>query len=107
MSGTRIRLDYESLQELSKNLKFVVDVMSRDTEMGIGVGGVVGRADLAGAANSFRDSWDKRRLELRDQFEWLQESVENIATQFATVDKDLASGLSQGSGNAPSGQKAV
>ena len=92
-----IKIDYERLGELKTNLDLAIDVMGRETESGIDIAFAVGDLRLAGAANEFRDSWDKHRLDIRDRLEWLRDSVANIHDQFSEVDSEFARMLAEGS----------
>jgi len=93
MAGDQIKVDYDRLAELRDNLQFAVEVMSRETESGIDIAFAVGDARLGSAANEFRNSWDKHRLDIRERLEWLRDSVANIHEQFSSVDAELAKGL--------------
>jgi len=92
-----IKIDYERLGDLKNNLDLAIDVMSRETESGIDIAFAVGDRSLALAANHFRDSWDKHRLDIRDRLEWLRDSVANIHDQFSEVDSEFARALEEGS----------
>ncbi|QEO10651.1 hypothetical protein [Protaetiibacter larvae] len=88
-----LRVDYDRLGELHRNLELAVTAMSRETETSIDVAIAVGDARLGVAANSFRDSWDKHRLDIRDRLQWLRDSVGNIHDQLSGTDTELAKGL--------------
>lgn len=105
MSGD-LKLDYERLGELQRNLGTALTVLNHDVESAWDLQSAVGDARLGRAAREFSDSWDKHRLDIRDRLQWLHDSIKNIQEQFAQVDTDLASGLTtppsgSGGGRAP------
>lgn len=93
MSGDQMRVDYDRLAELERNLGTAVRIVGREFESMATLASAVGDGSLARRTNEFRDSWDKRRLEILGNLEWLQESVANIHTQLSETDASLASGL--------------
>lgn len=103
MSGTQMRVDYDRLGELKKNLDTAVTVVGSEFESMLALAGAVGDGRLAARTNEFRDSWDKRRLDIVNNLEYLRDSVKNIAEQLAETDAQLASGLTTPSPAAGSG----
>ncbi|PZQ90812.1 MAG: hypothetical protein DI534_06400 [Leifsonia xyli] len=88
-----LKLDYERMGELQRNLNTALTVLNHDVESAWDLQSVVGDARLGRAARDFSDSWDKHRLDIRDRLQWLHDSIKNIQEQFAQVDTDLANGL--------------
>ena len=93
MSGQQMKVDYERLGELESNLDFAVRVVGNEFESMLALATAVGDFRLAARTNEFRDSWDKRRLDIVKDLEWLRDSVKNIHTQLKETDASLASGL--------------
>ncbi len=93
MSGEQMRVDYDRLADLEQNLSTAVRVVGREFENMAALSFAVGDNQLAHRTNQFRDSWDKKRIEIVDNLEWLRDSVMNIRTQLADTDAALASGL--------------
>jgi len=93
MSGDQMKVDYDQLAELKGNLDIAVRVVGSEFESMLALAGAVGDARLALATNAFRDSWDKKRLDIVANLEWLRDSINNIQTQLAETDASLASGL--------------
>jgi hypothetical protein len=93
MSGEQMRVDYDRLGELQKNLDTAVRVVGSEFENMLALGVAVGDFRLAARSNQFRDSWDKRRLDIVNNLEWLRDSVKNIHEQLSGTDAALASGL--------------
>ncbi|WP_168626561.1 MULTISPECIES: hypothetical protein [unclassified Cryobacterium] len=104
MAGGDLRVDYNRLGELETNLTAAVDTVGREFESMLTLSHAVGDHRLAARTVEFRDSWDKRRLEIVKNLEWLRDSVRNIHTQLAETDASLANGLTNppaGNGPAP------
>lgn len=96
-----MRVDYDRLAELERNLDTAVRVVGSEFENMASLSFAVGDIRLAAATNLFRDSWDKRRLDIMKNLEWLRDSVGNIQTQLAETDTSLASGLSAPASTTP------
>jgi len=104
MSGNQMRVDYDRLGELQTNLDTAVRVVGNEFENMLTLAGAVGDTRLALRTNQFRDSWDKRRLDIVNNLEFLRDSVKNIHEQLSETDTQLASGLTApatGSGTSP------
>ena len=104
MSGDQMRVDYDQLGELQTNLDTAVRVVGNEFENMLTLAGAVGDARLALRTNQFRDSWDKRRLDIVNNLEFLRDSVKNIHEQLSGTDTQLAAGLTapaSGSGASP------
>jgi len=93
MSGTQLRVDYNRLGELQQNLDLAVRVVGAELENTNSLSMAVGDGRLSSRTREFRDSWDKRRLEIVGNLEWLRDSVKNICEQLEEADATLASGL--------------
>ena len=93
MSGDQMRVDYNRLGELKKNLDTAVRVVGNEFESMLALAGAVGDGRLASRTNEFRDSWDKRRLDIVNNLEYLRDSVQSIHDQLSEADATLASGL--------------
>jgi hypothetical protein len=93
MSGDQMRVDYDRLGELQTNLDTAVRVVGSEFENMITLAYAVGDGRLAARTHQFRDSWDKRRLDIVNNLEWLRDSVKNIHEQLSGTDAALASGL--------------
>lgn len=107
----QMRVDYDRLGELVSNLDVAVRVVGNEWESTQTLGSAVGHSGLSNQTALFRDTWDKRRLDLVAQLEWLRNSIQNIQTQLADVDASLATGLTQppasGAGSAGTTPQAV
>ncbi len=93
MSAEQIRVDYDRLRELEGDLNTAVGVVGNEFESMLALAMAVGDGRLAARTNEFRDSWDKRRLDIVNSLEWLRDSVKNIHEQLAATDVELAKGL--------------
>lgn len=93
MAGDQMKVDYNRLGELETNLSTAITVVGSEFESMLTLAGAVGDNRLASRTNEFRNSWDKRRLDIVNNLEWLRDSVKNIHEQLAETDKQLASGL--------------
>lgn len=108
MSGETMRVDYDRLRELEGNLDVAVRVVGAEFENMLHLAAAVGDSRLADRTNGFRDSWDKRRLDIMHNLEWLRDSVKNIHEQLLEVDSTLAQELTApGPGNSSSSNPQV
>ncbi|MCU1513185.1 MAG: hypothetical protein JWO10_275 [Microbacteriaceae bacterium] len=53
----------------------------------------VGHPALSGAIEGFTHSWNKHRLDIRDNLTWLKDSLDKIGDSFVDADTELASAL--------------
>ena len=93
MSGDHMKVDYNRLGELQKNLDTAVRVVGHEFENMLALAAAVGDPRLAARSNEFRNSWDKRRLDIVNNLEYLRGSVQSIHDQLSKTDATLASGL--------------
>lgn len=105
MSGDQMRVDYDRLGDLEKNLSTAITVVGSEFESMLALAGAVGDGRLAARTNEFRDSWDKHRLDIVKNLEWLRDSVKNIHDQLSETDLKLASGLTSPAASSPSSSK--
>ena len=109
-----IKIDYNDLDDLVQELNTILSAFTEDEGAAGRLGDAVGDSHLAGRVRAFASDWRKHRLDLRDDLEWLRDSVKNIQQKMAETDSTLSDGLkNSGGGGAttrprPSGkQKAV
>lgn len=106
-SSSQVKLDYDALTDLEGHLTNALNVLEMDIESSATIALAVGNARLGSEVMEFNQSWNKHRYDIKDNLEWLRDSVKNIATQLSDVDKSLASGLtapaSPGAGSAGGG----
>lgn len=102
-SSSQVKLDYDALTELEGHLTNALNVLGMDIESSATIAVASGDTRLGARILEFNRSWNKHRYDIKDQLEWLRDSVKNIADSFADVDKNLASGLSGGGTGAGSG----
>jgi uncharacterized protein YukE len=100
MANGQIKVDYESLADLSTKLTTALDTIGRELEDSVVLSAHCGDARLGVKIVSFGQSWNKHRFDIRDTLEWLRDSVDNIQTQLESVDTELAAGLN-GGGSSP------
>lgn len=89
-----MKVDYNRLADLESNLTTALNVISNEFESAQTLSFAVGDSRLGQRSVQFRDSWDKHRLDIRDELEYLRDSVKNIATELEKVDANLATGIS-------------
>lgn len=97
--SAQVKLDYEQLHELEQHLTNALDVLAMDIESSGTIAAASGDARLGAHIVDFNRAWNKHRYDIKDQLEWLRDSVKNIAEQFAETDRTLATGIT-GSGSA-------
>lgn len=76
--GRGIEVDYRRLGALEVDLTRALDTLTDDLEISIGLAAVVGDGGLAGATLEFGQSWNFHRFAIRDQVEWLRDSLRNV-----------------------------
>ncbi|MGL4339159.1 MAG: hypothetical protein ACRCSP_01865 [Rhodoglobus sp.] len=92
-SGGLLKVDYDNLSLLSNTLTECVEFMSDDKNATSLLADAVGDARLAHKLNEFTDSWSIHRKKIAQDLESLRVNVDEVATQFETVDSELAAGL--------------
>lgn len=103
MPGDHMKVDYNRLGELQKNLDRAVRVVGHEFENMLALAAAVGDPRLAARSNEFRNSWDKRRLDIVNNLEYLRDSVQSIHEQLSETDATLASGLATPASTAGAG----
>jgi len=109
-----MKVDYEMLSDLEAHLTNALNVLGMDIESSATIAANSGDARLGGTIVAFNQSWIKHRYDIKENLEWLRDSVKNIAVQLSDVDKSLAQGLkapaavpaSPGGGGGGSSKKA-
>lgn|GEM_PF-2390479 len=93
-----VKINSSDLEKLESDLNTVLDAFGDDEGAAGRLGDAVGDSHLADRARSFASDWRKHRLDLRDDLEWLRDSIANIRTKMAETDTTLAQGLTNSGG---------
>lgn len=93
-----VKINYSDLESLESDLNTVLDAFGDDEGAAGRLGDAVGDDHLADRARSFASDWRKHRHDLRDDLEWLRDSITNIKTKMAETDTTLAQGLNNSGG---------
>jgi hypothetical protein len=102
-SSSQIKVDYEMLGDLESHLSNALHVLEMDIESAVTIAAATGSVHLGAKIVQFNQDWNKHRYDIKDNLEWLRDSVKNIATQLGDADKSLATSLTA---PAPSGPSA-
>lgn len=93
-----VKINYSDLESLESDLNTVLDAFDDDKGAADRLGDAVGDHHLADKVRDFSSDWRKHRLDLRDDLEWLRDSITNIKTKMAETDTALAQGLNSSGG---------
>ncbi|WP_411700774.1 hypothetical protein [Conyzicola sp.] len=88
-----LRVDIDQLDLLRTRLDKALDVINEESDMSRDLGSLVGDARLSGAIRDFSSSWNKHRYDIRDNLEWLKDSIGKIGESFENMDTELATAL--------------
>lgn len=86
----------DSLRGLARNLGSVHRTLTSAEGDARDVAGMIPHAGLSGAVHSFTADWDRRRRDLADQVEQLQQRTSGAADAFEGVDQQLGDKLTEG-----------
>lgn len=100
-SSSQMKVDYDMLSELEAHLTNAVNVLGMDLESSATIALHSGDARLGARIADFSTSWNKHRFDIKENLEWLRDSVKNIAIQLSDVDKSLAQGLTAPASTTP------
>jgi len=100
-SSSQMKVDYDMLSELEAHLTNALNVLGMDLESTATIAAHSGDPRLGLRIADFSTSWNKHRYDIKENLEWLRDSVKNIATQLSDVDKSLAQGLTAPAGSVP------
>lgn len=93
-----VKINYTDLEKLESDLNSILEAFGDDEGAAGRLGDAVGDSHLADRARSFASDWRKHRLDLRDDLEWLRDSISNIKDKMAETDTTLAQGLTNSAG---------
>ncbi len=97
MAGNgQLKVDYDDLQQLDVRLTAVISTMREDGQNMSALATAVGDERLATRVREFGSSWAVHRHNIRENLEWLRDSVRNIHEDMAATDAELAAGLKEG-----------
>jgi len=88
-----LKLDLDQLDLLKTRLDKALDVINSESNMAGEVGGLVGDSRFSGRIDDFAGDWNKHRRDIRDNLEWLKDSVGKIGDSFTDIDDNLADSL--------------
>ncbi|MCU1424007.1 MAG: hypothetical protein JWM51_298 [Microbacteriaceae bacterium] len=88
-----LKVDIDQLDLLRIRLDKALEVINEDSDISADLGGLVGDGRLADALHDFSASWNKHRFDIRDNLEWLKDSVGKVGESFQSIDTELASAL--------------
>jgi len=88
-----LRVDIDQLDLLRIRLDKALEVINEDSDMSRDLGSLVGSSTLSGAINDFSSGWNKHRFDIRDNLEWLKDSIGKIGESFDNIDTELATAL--------------
>jgi uncharacterized protein YukE len=91
--GAQLRVDYDNLSQLDRRLTRIVDTMSNESDNMSALAGAVGDSRLADRLIEFGNGWKIHRDQIRENLEWLRDSVRQIHTEFENTDAELAAGV--------------
>ena len=92
-SGAQIKVNQTDLEDLEEKLRRSLNVINEELESTVVLAAACGDSTLGARVIEFGQSWNKHRFDIRDNIQWLHDSVKNIADQLEKVDADLAKGL--------------
>lgn len=96
-----IELDLEGLRSLSRNLVTVIEEFENANGNADAVAEATGSRELRGKVEGFSSSWDIRRGKMIDDIKVLQQTVQMVADEFETADKDMATALEDAASDPP------
>lgn len=108
-----LKVDIDQLEALRKRLDKALDVINEDSDISRDLGWAVGDVRLASELDHFSSSWNKHRFDIRDNLEWLKDSIGKIGDSFENMDTELANALTAPptapgpTGTSPNGPVAV
>lgn len=108
-----LKVDIDQLESLRKRLDKALEVINEDSDMSRDLGSLVGDGRLASKIGDFSSSWNKHRFDIRDNLEWLKDSIGKIGESFENMDTELANALTAPpaapgpTGTTPNGPVAV
>ena len=88
-----LKLDLDQLDLLKSRIDKALTVINEEGNMAHEIGGLVGDGRFSGRIESFSGDWDKHRYDIRDNLEWLKDSIGKIGESFESIDTELATAL--------------
>jgi len=88
-----LKIDLDQLDQLKSRIDNALDVINGEGDMAGEIGGLVGDSRLQSRVEGFSEDWNKHRFDIRDNLEWLKDSVGKIADSFEDIDGSLADSL--------------
>jgi len=88
-----LRVDIDQLDLLRSRLDRALEVINEESDMARDLGSAVGDGRLSGKIGDFSSSWNKHRYDIRDNLEWLKDSIGKIGESFESIDTELATAL--------------
>ncbi len=88
-----LKIDLSELELLQSRLDAALHEIENDVDNTADLEGAVGHPLLASTIQGFTQSWNKHRLDIRDNLTWLKDSVGKIGSSFSDEDKALAHAL--------------
>ena len=105
MAASQLKVDYDQLTALHQRLTTASDNMRDDSQTMQSLATAVGDERLADKIRDFGHDWSVHRADIRENVDWLNDKVRQIAEELEKIDTDLAKGLTDpGPAPAPSGR---
>ena len=88
-----LKLDLDQLDLLKSRIDKALTVINEEGNMAHEIGGLVGDGRFSGRIEGLSSDWNKHRYDIRDNLEWLKDSVGKINDSFTDIDDNLATSL--------------
>ncbi|MEO8093316.1 MAG: hypothetical protein ABI632_00155 [Pseudolysinimonas sp.] len=88
-----LKIELDDLDLLQTRLDAALLQLEADVANTHDLEAAVGHYILAAAVEHFSTSWNKHRMDIRDNLTWLKDSIDKIGTSFTDTDDALATAL--------------
>lgn len=101
MAASQLKVDYDQLNTLHQRLTTASDNMRDDSHTMQSLATAVGDERLADKLRDFGHDWSVHRANIRENIDWLNDKVRQIAEELEKIDGDLAKGLTDPAPSSP------
>ncbi|MCU1515050.1 MAG: hypothetical protein JWO10_2140 [Microbacteriaceae bacterium] len=88
-----LKIEFDDLDLLKARLDAALLQFESDVSNTQELEAASGHLILAGAIDQFSTKWNKHRMDIRDNLDWMKDSVGKIGTSFTKTDDALANAL--------------
>jgi hypothetical protein len=88
-----LKIEFDDLDLLKDRLDAALLQLEADVSNTSELEVACGHLILAGAIDAFSTTWNKHRMDIRDNLQWMKDSVGKIGTSFTKTDEALADAL--------------